>query len=251
MGREATLDNGQVSGRDLVAAASRFPDLWIEPDAFLRYLPVIQWIKRQKSFLRILEIGSGDFGLTTYLKYPVVKADIKFNRSSPRSPRLAADAAALPFRDKSFDLVFSADLLEHVSPESRIQILQEAVRVSRGRVMMIFPCGAEARESDCRLAFQYRKEHGRGLSILEEHGQIPFPEESEIRGWINSVPDLAAHCAVEKSFNLCIRESLILAWLHARFYPIKVLMEIPWIFLFFHFGKCYRRILTLEPSPFV
>lgn len=230
----------------LITAARRFPALWMEPDAFLRYLPVIHWIKKQKTPPKILEIGSGDFGLTTYMKCPLVKADIEFNRSFSWSPRLVADGAELPFRASVFDLVFSADLMEHVPRTKRGRVLEESVRVAKRKVMMIFPCGEKAREQDRQLSEEYKGKKGADLSILKIHEQRPFPETGEIAGWLKPVLSRIARWQLQKSFNLAIRGELIRAWLGGKVSLITFLMEYPWVSYFFHSGECYRRILSIE-----
>lgn len=50
---------------------------------------------------------------------------------------LVADAAALPFEDAAFDLVFTAGVLIHVAPEDLAIVLQEIHRVARRYVLAI------------------------------------------------------------------------------------------------------------------
>ena len=42
----------------------------------------------------------------------------------------------LPFEDNSFDLVFSADVLEHIHPEEADRVVSELVRVSRRHLFL-------------------------------------------------------------------------------------------------------------------
>lgn len=230
------------------SAARRVPALWIEPDAYLRYQPVIEWLHRNGKNAKVLEIGSGDFGLVSYLKYPVVRTDIQFNRRSPAASRVQANAVKLPFRDKTFDLVFSADLLEHVHPQDRVRIVEESVRVSRKNVLMIFPCGVRAREQDFRIARKFEKEFCLELAILKEHERFLFPEEKEIEAWRKAVSSRAARWTITKSFNLGLREFFISCWLrgHAEF--VEGIMKLPLISFFLHPGRCYRRVLAIEVS---
>jgi 2-polyprenyl-3-methyl-5-hydroxy-6-metoxy-1,4-benzoquinol methylase len=51
--------------------------------------------------------------------------------------RVAADAFALPFPEKSFDYVFSSLFLHHFSDENVVRLLAEAGRVARKKVLTI------------------------------------------------------------------------------------------------------------------
>jgi len=228
------------------AAARRVPALWIEPDAYLRYQPVIEWLHRNGKNAKILEIGSGDFGLVSYLKYPVVRTDIQFNRRSPAASRVQANAVKLPFRDKTFDLVFSADLLEHVHPQDRVRIVEESVRVSRKNVLMIFPCGGEAREQDFRIARKFEKKRGMDMRVLKEHERFLFPEEKEIEDWLKGLSSRTVRWTITKSFNLRLREFCISCWLRGHAGFVEGMMKLPLTSVFLHPGRCYRRVLAIE-----
>lgn len=228
------------------AAARRVPALWVEPDAYLRYQPVIEWIRRNGKNARVLEIGSGDFGITSYLKYPVVRTDIQFKRRSPAAFRVQATAVQLPFKNKTFDLVFSADLLEHVPPRERGLILEEALRVTRKSVLMIFPCGGEAREQDFRIAGKFEKKRGMDMRVLKEHERFLFPEEAEIESWLKAVSSRTVSWTITKSFNLGLREFFISSWLRGRAGFVEGMMKLPFTRVFLHSGRCYRRVLALE-----
>lgn len=231
-------------------AACRKPALWIEPDAFLRYLPIIDWIKYQSPAVKILELGSGDFGLSTYLPCALVKVDLSFSRL-PRSlsSQIAADAVALPFRDDSFDLVFAVDLFEHVYQQARVKVLAEMLRVSAHHVLAVFPCGAKARLQDLGLALYYERKWSKKLDILKVHERMPFPEEDEIEGWLK--PQLAKiqNWRVRKSFNLTLRGFLARGWLMQIPWVLNMIrfcLNFPGIFRFGHLGECYRRILSIR-----
>jgi len=232
----------------ILNAAKRVPQHWIEPDAFLRYWPVIRWLCARSKLLKVLEVGSGDFGLSTYLDYPLVKTDVNFvSKKSGAKNKVSANALALPFQDKYFDLVFGVDLFEHIFPEQRKSVFREMLRVARERVVLIFPCGEEARDQDFRLAEIYRAKSGQTLSILEEHRKIPFPSEIEIKSWLGGRP--VKKWRIQNSFHLNWRKYLINGWLQQKKWAIvlaELILSFPSASRFLHFGNCYRRILTID-----
>ncbi|WP_158793432.1 class I SAM-dependent methyltransferase [Granulicella sp. L60] len=54
---------------------------------------------------------------------------------------MVGSATSLPVPDKSFDVVLASDMLEHVPPTLRRQVIGEALRVARRLVIFGFPCG--------------------------------------------------------------------------------------------------------------
>ncbi len=100
--------------------------------------------KGEPTPLRILDIGSGPQVLERELfaKYPELKgvvsiitldiASIQSIRLEARLPHTQADAAHLPFKNSSFDLVISNMALDFVAPQGdkrREQLFQEIYRV--------------------------------------------------------------------------------------------------------------------------
>ncbi|MDH7489305.1 MAG: class I SAM-dependent methyltransferase [Anaerolineae bacterium] len=84
---------------------------------------------------RVLDLGCGLGGYTEALRERgarVVATDLSLPALvglPPLSPRVCADALALPFSDAAFDLVFCASLIEHV-PDG-LALLEETRRVVR------------------------------------------------------------------------------------------------------------------------
>lgn len=88
-----------------------------------------------------------------------------------------ATATSLPFGDESFEAVVVSDVLEHVPPEHRATVIQEALRVMRGVAVFAFPSGPQAFEYDRKLAETYDREQQDRPVWLQEHMQHPFPTE--------------------------------------------------------------------------
>jgi len=126
---------------------------------------------------RILEIGSGSEGLGEFYQRPFVGCDVSFSRE-PRHPMRAVmcSGTALPFADGSFDAVVASDVMEHLAPEQRGEVIAEALRVARHRVIFGFPCGTRASELDHRLFAHYKARNVAPPIWLEEHLQNPFPD---------------------------------------------------------------------------
>lgn len=146
----------------------------------VRYFPILRVLKdRTVAGERLLEVGSGSFGLATFYKDPFVGCDVDFPWP-PRKPMLPVrcSAANLPFGDATFGVVVASDVLEHVPPNYRLKVVREALRVARNFAVFGFPSGSPAYESD-RNFHDYHK--ARGIPIcdwLEEHMRYPFPDRS-------------------------------------------------------------------------
>ncbi len=79
-------------------------------------------------FGRILDIGAGEGGYTTYLGPNVVSLDVDFeNLNRLPGGRVLASAASLPFHDNAFDCAWSCAVLEHVETN----YIPEVIRVTR------------------------------------------------------------------------------------------------------------------------
>ncbi|HEX4719712.1 MAG TPA: class I SAM-dependent methyltransferase [Thermoleophilaceae bacterium] len=145
----------------------------------------------------LLDVGSGSMGLAPWVRdrFTVTAADTHFDDygatsgpSGMAARTVVADVRRLPFEDRSFDAVVALDLLEHVPPSDRAKALGELVRVTRGRLIVACPAGAEALAADRRLAQSLTSPPG----WLDEHLQNGFPERDEIAAALRSHGTLAA-----------------------------------------------------------
>lgn len=146
----------------------------------LRYWPVLEIIKRRKPEM-ILEVGSGSLGLGEFFPGEFTGCDINFPSKIVKNMKAVKGLATnLPFSTGSFDLVLCVDVLEHIFPPKRKQVIEETLRVSRDMVIFGCPCGKKAWEKDNVLARYYRNK-GLPLPIwLEEHLKNPFPQKKQI-----------------------------------------------------------------------
>jgi ubiquinone/menaquinone biosynthesis C-methylase UbiE len=85
----------------------------------------------------ILDIGTGTSDNLDAVDVPLrIGLDFKIDHllylsAGSRVRRVVGDAARLPFRDGSVDVVTSAHFLHHFSPDENVSILGEALRVAR------------------------------------------------------------------------------------------------------------------------
>lgn len=154
-----------------------------------RYLPILRVLKQHRLLLdgTLLEVGSGPFGIGTFRKVPFTGCELAF-ADTPKWPMtpLVASAAALPLADKSFDIVLASDVLEHIPPHLREDVISEAMRVAGKLIIFGFPCGVEAHDSDKALKQTYIRRNMPVPVWLEEHMQAAFPEPSlfsNLPGW--------------------------------------------------------------------
>lgn len=136
----------------------------------------------------VLEVGSGPTGLGEFWTGKFVGCDIGFP-SRPITNMLAVRCSGhqLPFADGSFDAVVVSDVMEHVPPVQRDQVLHEVLRVARKVIIFGYPCGKAAFELDQKLYHLYRSLNVSPPVWLEEHMLFPFPDSNLFidlpRGW--------------------------------------------------------------------
>jgi SAM-dependent methyltransferase/prefoldin subunit 5 len=93
---------------------------------------------------------------------------------------IKGDGTALRFDDGSFDLVVSADTLEHIPQSGRVAFWHELLRVARHGVILLAPFGSDEVEAAEALLFEYIKadlhaEHQQ----LKEHRDYRLPRLDE------------------------------------------------------------------------
>ncbi|HEV2273271.1 MAG TPA: class I SAM-dependent methyltransferase [Acidobacteriaceae bacterium] len=155
----------------------------------VRYYPILQILKSEGLLAdgSLLEIGSGPIGIGGFRDVPFIGCDLSF-ATKPKPPMfpIKASAADLPFSDRTFDVVLSSDVLEHVPPPLRSKVISEALRVAEKLVIFGFPCGDAAWESDRELLEVYRKSNRPAPEWLTEHMDARFPGPelfSGLEGW--------------------------------------------------------------------
>lgn len=152
----------------------------------VRYFPILRVLRRQAAGAgTILEVGSGSFGLAHFYGGQVVGCDVSF----PQPPKdnmlpVRCSGTALPFADSSFDAVVASDVLEHVPPALRRQVINEALRVTRKLAVFAFPSGGDAHAADERFLDFHRKHSIPPPPWLQEHMQYPFPEKDLFQGFV-------------------------------------------------------------------
>jgi hypothetical protein len=206
--------------------------------------------------LKILDVGCGMVGIASYLRgWRVVGVDPEMTGSAwCRSPVLAASAAALPFADRSWDVVTCVDVLEHIEPPLRVAVMEELIRVSRRWVLVAFPSGHEARQADLRAETAYREAGIAPPAWLSEHVRHPLPDPDELA---NALPSSPAGLRVTERWTY-YNESLVLQRAHRylarrapmvyRLFTVACSLAVPLLARPRPSTRSYRCLMVLQLS---
>lgn len=146
----------------------------------LRYLPIVDHINSKSSKAKILEVGSGEFGIAAYApkRHEITATDIDFGKRRVKNVKLVkASAERLPFEDGSFFAVVCVDTLEHLPDNLREKSISEMVRVAHKHLYLAFPRGRMSSKTDAFISSYYHRTHKKRSAYLEEHLEHGLPEE--------------------------------------------------------------------------
>lgn len=145
-----------------------------------RFFPILRELRPKLPIGgSLLEVGSGSLGLGEFWRGTFVGCDVTFSGRPVKNMRaVRASGHQLPFGDGAFDAVVVSDVMEHVPPPARQQVVSEVLRVARKVVVFGYPCGPAAFELDQRLYRDYQSRKLFAPSWLEEHILHPFPDEN-------------------------------------------------------------------------
>lgn len=130
----------------------------------------------------MLDVGCGEgYVLDELLARGVTDVqgvDIVDVRRNKDYPFRLYDGLTLPFPDRSFDVVVLSFVLHHVPDDRKLALLEEALRVSRGKVVVVedTPTTAFDRVMNRRHGESYRRKIG-------SHASFGFLTEGEWR-WL-------------------------------------------------------------------
>src|SRR5438132_6192049 len=137
------------------------------PEAALRYLPVVDELKKAKLVdSAILEIGSGSLGITPYLKKEIDGIDKDF--SGPQTKllkKIRGKADILPFKKNTYDVTISVDVVEHLPNDEREKAIFEQLRVTKKLAVIVIPLGSLSEKQDSALQEHWQK-------IFKTHNQF-------------------------------------------------------------------------------
>lgn len=224
-------------------------------DIALRYLPVIDLIKQYELKDReILEIGSGDQGISPYLKEKITGLDVRFvEPENNLIKKIKYDGKNFPFINNKFDIALSVDSLEHIERDSRQKLINEIFRVTKEAFILVVPCGQAAYEHDKRINDYYVKMNKKRDKYLDDHVNNGLPEKDEIRQMIKKASD-KYNKKIElifskKLLNMKIRYFFMKCHISGNYF-LKILYYLFLLFLpiknFFNFGRCYRQLFFIK-----
>ena len=126
--------------------------------------------------LSVLEVGCGPGGIARYLRRPVVGLESEvFQPDNPWLELRQGSILALPFPERSFDLVLCVDVMEHLAPADRLQALSELLRVTCRRTWIACPVAEWAEEAERMLEQWYVAIQRPIPEWLQEHRALGLP----------------------------------------------------------------------------
>lgn len=218
------------------------------PDTALRYLPIIALLKnKQLISSSILEIGSGSYGITPYLKRRVTGVDMSFSEPDyPLLHQVHGSALKLPFSNNTFDICIFSDVLEHLDPSDRHRAIAEAVRVAKKYVIISGPFGKSAFAQDKQLA-QY-SDH----PFFTEHLKYGLPEVTETINLTRRIHGVKTVVKVGDCLNLTVRGFIMRIYLSGKlgyYIYLKGLMLFVPLLKHLNSPPCYRTIILVTKIP--
>jgi glycosyltransferase involved in cell wall biosynthesis len=135
----------------------------------------------------LLDVGSGPIALTEQFVSPgfaIVRADV--SQFDDPSIVLLQAGEPLPFEDAAFDVAVAVDVLEHVPPAQRPNLIRELQRVSRQATIVCCPVDTpEVVEAERRFSAWAQAVSGRDIDFLEEHRELGLPDAGQVVSWFS------------------------------------------------------------------
>lgn len=143
-------------------------------DVFERHKTVAKSINSGES---ILDVGGGVDALNKFIKNKVVVSNLQ-------SGDVLADGRNLPFKDNSFDIITSIDVIEHVPKKDRKKFAQELMRVARKKIIISAPLGTKQHIEAEKKLLELFKAKKMKSDFLEEHIKRGLPAFSEMKDYV-------------------------------------------------------------------
>ncbi|MEI7918242.1 MAG: class I SAM-dependent methyltransferase [Candidatus Saccharibacteria bacterium] len=139
-----------------------------------------------KTALNIIDIG-GHLGRTSDFM-PNDKVTVLDVFDENYDNYIKGDATSMIFKDNSFDIACSFDVLEHIPREKRQTFINEAVRVSKIGFFMAIPVDIENKVSSAEVLLNdfYMNIFNEDHQWLKEHIDYMIPDEKEVNNLIKN-----------------------------------------------------------------
>jgi len=151
-----------------------------EPAHISRYLitaRIIKQIMGSTKQIKVLDVG-GKKGL---LREFGIESTIIDMEAGEGKDYVQGDALNMPFKDESYDIVVSCDVLEHISRNDRKQFVSEMLRVAKGFVILCAPFDRpRIAEAEIEANEFYKKITNKDHRWLVEHISNGLPSTVEL-----------------------------------------------------------------------
>lgn len=211
-----TLSPSGLLNKDLVDT-NKYSE--IDPTYISRYLlqagilRAYQQHQGAKKKLKVLDVGGSGSILTQFVDVDLTIIDILPNKDK-FSNYVQGSALAMPFADKSFDVVLSCDVLEHIPKNDREKFLKECVRVTKDLVIVAAPFNLKGvRDAEVVANDYYKKMTGEDHRWLFEHllDELPSLQQAGLILGKNGLEyDHFSHTALN-NWQLVTRTGFLLA----------------------------------------
>ncbi|MCZ7392290.1 MAG: glycosyltransferase, partial [Candidatus Methanoperedens sp.] len=143
---------------------------------------------RKNKRLKILDIGGRSGHLEDFLQEDddLYVLDIRKSEFNEQN-YFVGDIISAPFKDRTFDVVVSSDLFEHISPDNRESTLSEMLRISKNFVILGAPFHSEkAAEAEIKVNEFFHKLTGNDHPWLSEHIKNGLPSKKKLEDFLKT-----------------------------------------------------------------
>ncbi len=233
----------------ITAVKHKFFHVWFPnwtPDIALRYIPIVNDIKKRSDINSILDVGSGSLGITPYLRKKVIGIDVNFR--GPHTSllkKVRGTANKLPFNKNIFDASVCVDTLEHIPKPKRKKVIMELLRVTDKLVYIVVPCGGISEKEDHIIFSRNKRLNNQIDPYLFEHIKYGIPSDKEIIEYIPKKHDIKVYGLT----NIYLHRLVLWAQLTnnrlLKFVSSVIFILLLPIFLKFNVTPVYRKLFII------
>ena len=148
---------------------------FLPPDIYERHKFISRFIKSDKT---ILDVGGSMSRLSDFTNNcKITTVDVV------KPADIIYDGKKIPVGDKSYEVITSIDVLEHIPKENRADFVKELFRVAKDTIIISAPLGTNFHSEYERKTLEYYQEKNIKLPFLEEHVKIGLPTLEEVKNF--------------------------------------------------------------------